>query len=173
MLVLHKFHIVKLLRVLLEVQGKFVRQSGGRGQYGDVWIRFEPNPGKGFEFVDAIVGGVVPREYIPAVKKGLENALLNGNLAGYPTIDVKATLFDGSYHDVDSSQIAFEVAASYAFKNSAQKCQPVLLEPIMLVEVEVPDEYLGTVIGDLISKTRYKLKDKRLEVMLDSKELRL
>ena len=135
-----------------EVQGKFVRQSGGRGQYGDVWIRFEPNPGKGFEFVDAIVGGVVPREYIPAVQKGLEAALLNGNLAGYPTIDVKATLFDGSYHDVDSSQIAFEVAASYAFKNSAQKCQPVLLEPIMLVEVEVPDEYLGTVIGDLISK---------------------
>ena len=135
-----------------EVQGKFVRQSGGRGQYGDVWVRFEPNPGKGFEFVDAIVGGVVPREYIPAVQKGLEAALLNGNLAGYPTIDVKATLFDGSYHDVDSSQIAFEVAASYAFKNSAQKCQPVLLEPIMLVEVEVPDEYLGTVIGDLISK---------------------
>ncbi len=135
-----------------EVQGKFVRQSGGRGQYGDVWIRFEPNPGKGYEFVDAIVGGVVPREYIPAVQKGLEAALLNGNLAGYPTIDVKATLFDGSYHDVDSSQIAFEVAASYAFKNSAQKCQPVLLEPIMLVEVEVPDEYLGTVIGDLISK---------------------
>ena len=135
-----------------EIQGKFVRQSGGRGQYGDVWIRFEPNPGKGFEFVDAVVGGVVPREYIPAVKKGLESALLNGNLAGYETIDVKATLFDGSYHDVDSSQIAFEVAASYAFKESKNKCEPVLLEPIMDVEVTVPDEYLGNVIGDLTSR---------------------
>ncbi|MCK9470734.1 MAG: elongation factor G [Bacilli bacterium] len=135
-----------------EVQGKFVRQSGGRGQYGDVWIRFEPNPGKGFEFVDAIVGGVVPKEYIPAVKKGLEASLLNGNLAGYETIDLKATLFDGSYHDVDSSQIAFEVAASYAFKESKDKCEPVLLEPIMDVEVVVPDEYLGNVIGDLTSR---------------------
>lgn len=135
-----------------EVQGKFVRQSGGRGQYGDVWVRFEPNPGKGFEFVDAIVGGVVPREYIPAVKKGLETAILNGNLAGYETIDIKATLFDGSYHEVDSSQIAFEVAASYAFKESKDKCQPVLLEPIMNVEVTVPDEYLGNVIGDLTSR---------------------
>lgn len=135
-----------------EIQGKFVRQSGGRGQYGDVWIRFEPNPGKGFEFVDAVVGGVVPREYIPAVKKGLESALLNGNLAGFETIDVKATLFDGSYHDVDSSQIAFEVAASYAFKETKNKCEPVLLEPIMDVEVTVPDEYLGNVIGDLTSR---------------------
>jgi elongation factor G len=135
-----------------EVQGKFVRQSGGRGQYGDVWIRFEPNPGKGFEFVDAIVGGVVPKEYIPAVKKGLEAALQNGNLAGYETIDIKATLFDGSYHDVDSSQIAFEVAASYAFKESKDKCDPVLLEPIMDVEVVVPEDYLGNVIGDLTSR---------------------
>ena len=135
-----------------EVQGKFVRQSGGHGQYGDVWIRFEPNPGKGFEFVDAIVGGVVPREYIPAVQKGLEAAITNGNLAGYPTIDIKATLFDGSYHEVDSSSVAFEVAASMAFKASAQKCQPILLEPIMSVEVLVPDEYLGSVIGDLTSR---------------------
>ncbi len=135
-----------------EVQGKFVRQSGGRGQYGDVWVRFEPNPGKGFEFVDAIVGGVVPREYIPAVAKGLENAIQTGNVAGYPTIDIKCTLFDGSYHDVDSSQIAFEVAASLAFKNSKDKCQPVLLEPIMAVDVTVPDEYLGNVIGDLTSR---------------------
>src|SRR5690606_23310536 len=109
-------------------------------------------PGKGFEFVDAIVGGVVPKEYIPAVKKGLEASLLNGNLAGYETIDLKATLFDGSYHDVDSSQIAFEVAASYAFKESKDKCEPVLLEPIMDVEVVVPDEYLGNVIGDLTSR---------------------
>ncbi len=135
-----------------EIQGKFVRQSGGRGQYGDVWIRFEPNPGKGFEFVDAIVGGVVPREYIPAVGKGLEAAILSGNLAGYPTIDIKATLFDGSYHDVDSSQIAFEVAASMAFKASKEKCQPVILEPIMNVEIVVPDEYMGNVIGDITSR---------------------
>lgn len=140
------------IKASAEVQGKFVRQSGGRGQYGDVWIRFEPNPGKGFEFVDAVVGGVVPKEYIPAVKKGLESAILNGNLAGYETIDLKATLFDGSYHDVDSSQIAFEVAASFAFKETKDKCQPVLLEPIMNVEVTVPDEYLGNVIGDLTSR---------------------
>jgi elongation factor G len=135
-----------------EVQGRFIRQSGGRGQYGDVWVRFEPNPGKGFEFVDAVIGGVIPREYIPAVRKGLENALHNGNLAGYETIDIKATLFDGSYHEVDSSQIAFEVAASFAFKESKDKCQPVLLEPIMNVEVVVPDDYLGNVIGDLTSR---------------------
>lgn len=135
-----------------EVQGKFVRQSGGRGQYGDVWIRFEPNPGKGYEFVDAVVGGVVPREYIPAVDKGLQAAIQNGNVAGYPTIDIKATLFDGSYHEVDSSQIAFEVAASLAFKNSKTKCEPILLEPIMSVEVVTPDEYLGNVIGDLSSR---------------------
>ena len=135
-----------------EVQGKFVRQSGGHGQYGDVWIRFEPNPGKGFEFVDAVVGGVVPKEFIGSVNKGVEAALANGNLAGYPTIDVKATLFDGSYHDVDSSQLAFEMAASLAFKASKDKCKPVLLEPVMQVVVEVPDEYVGTVLGDLISK---------------------
>ena len=135
-----------------EVQGKFVRQSGGHGQYGDVKVRFEPNPGKGFEFVDAIVGGVVPREYISSVSKGIESALANGNLAGYPTIDIKATLFDGSYHEVDSSAIAFEVAGSLAFKNSGKVCQPTLLEPIMSVVVEVPNEYLGNVIGDLISK---------------------
>lgn len=135
-----------------EVQGKFVRQSGGHGQYGDVKIRFEPNPGKGYEFVDAVIGGVVPKEFINSVNKGLEAALQNGNLAGYPTIDIKATLFDGSYHEVDSSQIAFEIAASYAFKNSKEKCEPTLLEPIMSVEVEVPEEYLGNVIGDLIGK---------------------
>ena len=140
------------IKTSAEVQGKFVRQSGGHGQYGDVWIRFEPNPGKGYEFVDAVVGGVVPKEFIGSVNKGIENALNNGNLAGYPTIDVKATLFDGSYHDVDSSQLAFEMAASIAFKASKDKCQPVILEPIMQVEVEVPDEYLGNVLGDLISK---------------------
>ncbi|MDD4212696.1 MAG: elongation factor G [Bacilli bacterium] len=140
------------IKASAEIQGRFVRQSGGRGQYGDCWIRFEPNPGKGYEFVDGIVGGVVPREYIPAVNKGLESALQSGNIAGYPTIDVKATLFDGSYHDVDSSQIAFEVAASMAFKASKEKCQPILLEPLMNVEVAVPDEYVGNVIGDLTSR---------------------
>ncbi|HOA63856.1 MAG: elongation factor G [Acholeplasmataceae bacterium] len=135
-----------------EVEGKFIRQSGGRGQYGHVWIRFEPNPGKGFEFVDKIVGGVIPREYIPAVEKGLRAAIETGNLAGYPTIDIKATLFDGSYHEVDSSQIAFEVAASIAFKASKDLCNPILLEPIMEVEVVTPTEYLGNVIGDLTSR---------------------
>ena len=140
------------IKTTAEVQGKFVRQSGGHGQYGDVKVRFEPNPGKGFEFVDAIVGGVVPKEYIGSVSKGIEAALANGNLAGYPTIDIKATLFDGSYHEVDSSAIAFEVAGSLAFKNSAKSCTPVLLEPIMSVVVEVPDEYLGNVIGDIIGK---------------------
>ncbi len=140
------------IRKAAEIQGKFVRQSGGRGQYGDCVVVFEPNPGKGFEFVDEIVGGVIPREYIPAVQKGIENALPNGNLAGYPTIDIKARLVFGSYHDVDSSQIAFEVAGGLAFKNSAAKCDPVLLEPIMSVDVVIPDEYLGNVIGDLSSR---------------------
>jgi elongation factor G len=135
-----------------EIQGKFVRQSGGRGQYGDVHIRFEPNPGKGYEFVNAIVGGVVPKEYIPSVDKGLQTSMESGVLAGYPTIDLKATLYYGSYHEVDSSQIAFEVAANYAFRETKNKCKPVILEPIMNVEVIVPDEYLGNVIGDLIGR---------------------
>ena len=140
------------ISVAAEVEGKFVRQSGGRGQYGHCVVNFEPNPGKGFEFVDEIVGGVIPREYIPAVEKGLRNALDNGNLAGYPTIDVKARLTFGSYHDVDSSQIAFEVAAGMAFKASKEKCRPVLLEPITLVEITVPEEYVGNVIGDLSTR---------------------
>ena len=140
------------ISVPAEVEGKFVRQSGGRGQYGHCVINFEPNPGKGFEFVDEIVGGVIPREYIPAVEKGLRNALDNGNLAGYPTIDIKARLTFGSYHDVDSSQIAFEVAAGMAFKASKEKCAPVLLEPVTLVEVTVPEEYVGNVIGDLSTR---------------------
>ena len=135
------------ISVAAEVEGKFVRQSGGRGQYGHCVVNFEPNPGKGFEFVDEIVGGVIPREYIPAVEKGLRNALDNGNLAGYPTIDVKARLTFGSYHDVDSSQIAFEVAAGMAFKASKDKCRPVLLEPITLVEITVPEEYVGNVMA--------------------------
>ncbi|MFA6661660.1 MAG: elongation factor G [Bacilli bacterium] len=135
-----------------DVQGKFVRQSGGHGQYGDVSIKFEPNPGKGFEFVNAVVGGVIPKEFIPAVKKGLESSLPTGNLAGYPTIDIKATLFYGSYHDVDSSQVAFEVAANLAFKASKDVCEPILLEPIMSVDIRVPEEYVGNVIGDLTSR---------------------
>ena len=137
------------IKVPAEVEGKFVRQSGGHGQYGHCVVKFEPNPGKGYEFVDEIVGGVIPREFIPSVNKGIEAALQNGNLAGYPTIDIKARLVFGSYHDVDSSAIAFEVAGGLAFKNSASKCQPVLLEPITLVEVVVPEDYVGTVIGDL------------------------
>ncbi len=135
-----------------EREGKYVKQSGGRGQYGHVWIKFEPNEGKGFEFVDAIVGGAVPREYINSVKVGLEDALETGMIAGYPVLDVKATLFDGSYHDVDSSEMAYKVAASLALKNAAKKCGPVLLEPIMAVEVTAPSEYLGSVMGDISSR---------------------
>ena len=135
-----------------DVEGKFIRQSGGRGQYGHVWIKFEPNEGKGFEFVDAIVGGSVPREYIGSVKQGLEDALNNGIVAGYPVLDIKATLFDGSYHDVDSSEQAYKIAASMALKNAAKKCAPVILEPIMKVEVTAPAEYLGSVMGDVSSR---------------------
>ena len=135
-----------------DCEGKYVKQSGGRGQYGHVWIKFEPNPDKGYEFVDAIVGGVVPREYIPVVDKGLQEALQTGVLAGYPMIDVKCTLFDGSYHDVDSNEMAFKIAASFALKEAAKKCKPVLLEPIMKVQVIVPDEYLGNVMGDITSR---------------------
>ena len=135
-----------------ECEGKYIKQSGGRGQYGHVWVRFEPNPDKGYEFVDEIVGGVVPREYIPVVDKGLQEALQSGVLAGYPMIDVKATLFDGSYHEVDSNEMAFKIAASFALKEAKNKCKPVLLEPIMKVDVTVPDEYFGNVMGDLTSR---------------------
>ena len=135
-----------------ECEGKYIKQSGGRGQYGHVWVKFEPNPEKGFEFVDAIVGGVVPREYIPVTDKGLQEAMAGGILAGYPMVDVKATLFDGSYHDVDSSEMAFKIAASMALKEAKNKCKPVLLEPIMKVEVVVPEEYMGNVMGDLTSR---------------------
>ncbi len=135
-----------------ECEGKYIKQSGGRGQYGHVWVRFEPNPDKGYEFVDEIVGGVVPREYIPVVDKGLQEALQTGVLAGYPMIDVKATLFDGSYHDVDSNEMAFKIAASFALKEAKNKCKPVLLEPIMKVEVTTPEEYFGNVMGDLTAR---------------------
>ncbi len=135
-----------------DCEGKYIKQSGGRGQYGHVWVEFEPNPGKGYEFVDAIVGGVVPREYIPVVDKGLQEAMESGILAGYPVIDVKATLHDGSYHDVDSSEMAFKVAASLALKEAKKNCDPVILEPIMSVEVTVPEEFLGTVMGDITAR---------------------
>ena len=135
-----------------ECEGKYIKQSGGRGQYGHVWIKFEPNPDKGYEFVDAVVGGVVPREYIPVTDKGLQEAMKTGVLAGFPMIDVKATLFDGSYHDVDSSEMAYKIAASMALKEAKNKCKPILLEPIMKVQVVVPDEYLGNVMGDITSR---------------------
>ena len=140
------------IRTAAECEGKYIRQSGGRGQYGHVWIKFEPNEGKGFEFIDAIVGGSVPREYIKPTQEGLEDALENGIIAGYPVIDIKATLFDGSYHDVDSSEMAYKIAASMALKEAGKKCKPVILEPIMFVEVTAPSEYLGSVMGDVSSR---------------------
>ena len=135
-----------------ECEGKHIKQSGGRGQYGHVWVRFEPNPEKGYEFVDNIVGGVVPREYISVIDKGLQEAMQTGILAGYPMVDVKATLFDGSYHDVDSSEMAYKIAASMALKEAGKKCKPAILEPIMFVEVTAPSEYLGSVMGDISSR---------------------
>lgn len=137
----------------VKAEGKFVRQSGGRGQYGHVWIELEPlEAGQGFEFVNKIVGGVVPREYIGPVENGIKEAMENGILAGYPAIDIRATLYDGSYHDVDSSEMAFKIAGSMAFKNAAVKAQPIILEPIMKVEVVVPEEYMGDVMGDINSR---------------------
>jgi elongation factor G len=138
------------IRKSVEQEGKFVRQSGGRGQYGHVWLRIEPRePGSGYEFVNAIVGGVVPREYIPAVDKGIQEQLQNGVIAGFPVVDVKVTLFDGSYHDVDSSEMAFKIAGSMGFKEGARKANPALLEPMMKVEVVTPEDYMGDVMGDL------------------------
>jgi len=137
------------IRKRVEQEGKFIRQSGGRGQYGHVWLRIEPREEGGYEFVNGIVGGVVPKEYIPAVDKGIQEQLKNGILAGYPVVDVKVTLFDGSYHDVDSSEMAFKVAGSMGFREGARKADPVMLEPIMAVEVETPEDYMGDVVGDL------------------------
>ncbi len=136
----------------VQVEGKFIKQSGGRGQYGHVWLKMEPDPGKGFEFVDAIKGGTVPREFIPAVEKGLRETLPNGVLAGFPVVDVKVTLFDGSSHDVDSNENAFKMAASMAFKDGMRQANPVLLEPMMAVEVETPEDFMGNVVGDLSSR---------------------
>ena len=138
------------IRKAVEQEGKFVRQSGGRGQYGHVWLKIEPRePGTGYEFVNGIVGGVVPREYIPAVDKGIQEQMQNGVIAGFPVVDVKVTLFDGSYHDVDSSEMAFKIAGSMGFKEGAKKASPALLEPIMKVEVVTPEEYMGDVMGDI------------------------
>jgi elongation factor G len=141
------------IRKMVEVEGKFVKQSGGKGQFGRVMLKMEPNEtGKGFEFIDAIKGGSVPREFIPAVEKGLRETLPNGVLAGFPVVDVKVTLFDGSYHEVDSNENAFKMAASIGFKDGMRKASPVLLEPMMAVEVETPEDYAGTVMGDLSSR---------------------
>jgi elongation factor G len=138
------------IRGKVEAEGKFVRQSGGRGQYGHVWLKLEPNEqGKGYEFVNGVVGGSVPREYVPAVDKGIKEAVETGVIAGYPIVDVKVTLFDGSYHDVDSNEMAFKIAGSMGFKDGFRRAKPVLLEPIMKVEVVTPEEYSGDVIGDL------------------------
>jgi elongation factor G len=138
------------IRKTVEQEGKFVRQSGGRGQYGHVWLRIEPRErGAGYEFVNGIVGGVVPREYIPAVDKGAKEQLENGVIAGFPMVDVRITAFDGSYHDVDSNEMAFKIAASMGVKEGARKADPVLLEPMMKVEVVTPEDYMGDVIGDL------------------------
>ena len=141
------------IKKAVEQEGKFVKQSGGRGQYGHVWLKIEPNePGKGYEFVDAIKGGTVPREYIPAVDKGLQDAITSGVLAGFPVVDVKFTLFEGSYHDVDSNENAFRMAAAIAFKEGMKRASPTLLEPMMSVEVETPEDYMGNVMGDLSSR---------------------
>jgi elongation factor G len=138
------------IRSAVEVEGKFVRQSGGRGQFGHVWLKLEPREeGAGYEFVNEIVGGVVPREYIPAVDKGIQEQMKNGVVAGFPVLDVKVTLFDGSYHDVDSNEMAFKVAGSMGFKKGALQANPVLLEPCMKVEVTTPEDYMGDVVGDL------------------------
>ncbi|MDD4907299.1 MAG: elongation factor G, partial [Methylobacter tundripaludum] len=137
------------IRKQVEREGKFIRQSGGRGQYGHVWLRIEPKQDGGYEFVNGVVGGVVPKEYIPAVDKGVQEQLKNGILAGYPVVDVKVTLYDGSFHDVDSNEMAFKIAGSMAFKEGARNAGPVLLEPIMAVEVETPEDYMGDVVGDL------------------------
>jgi elongation factor G len=137
----------------VEVEGKFIKQSGGRGKFGHVWLELMPNePGKGYEFINGIVGGVVPKEYIPAVSTGIQEAMKNGVIAGFPVVDIKVRLFDGSYHDVDSDELSFKVAGSIGFKEGARKARPILLEPIMSVEVVTPEDYLGDVMGDINSR---------------------
>jgi elongation factor G len=141
------------IRETAEAQGKYVKQSGGRGQYGDCWLRVEPQPqGAGFEFVDEVKGGVIPREYIPAIGKGVKEAMDRGIVAGYPMVDIKVAVYDGSYHEVDSSEAAFKMAGIFAFREACQKAKAVLLEPIMKVEVVTPEDYMGNIVGDLNSK---------------------
>jgi elongation factor G len=137
---------------MADVENKYVRQSGGHGQYGHVKIRIEPNPEKGYEFVNAVTGGAIPKEFIPAVDQGVQGAMQAGIMAGYPVVDTKVTLYDGSFHEVDSSELAFKIAASMAFKDAMAKADPVILEPIMKVTVTVPEEYMGDVIGDISSR---------------------
>jgi elongation factor G len=138
---------------VVETEGKFVRQSGGKGQYGHVWLTLEPQPaGAGFEFVNATVGGSIPREYIPAVEKGVQEAMEKGILAGYPMVDIKVSVTDGSYHEVDSSEMAFKIAASMGFMEGARRAAPLLLEPMMAIEVITPEEFMGQVLGDLTSR---------------------
>jgi len=155
-----------------EAEGKYIRQSGGRGQYGHVWLKVEPlGRGTGFEFVNAIRGGIIPSEYIPAVQKGIKEAMTKGVLAGYPVVDIQATLYDGSYHEVDSSEAAFKIAGSMAFQSAAKSAKLVLLEPIMKVEVVVPEKFLGDVTGDLSSKrARIEKMDERINMkVIDAK----
>jgi elongation factor G len=141
------------IKAASSAQGKYKRQSGGRGQYGDTWLKIEPLPrGKGFEFLDKIVGGAIPKNYIPAVEKGVRETMANGYLSGHPIVDVRVTLYDGSYHDVDSSDMAFKIAGSMGFKNAIEKAKPVILEPIMSMEITTPEECVGDVIGDLNSR---------------------
>ena len=140
------------MRRLSDVETKYARQSGGHGQYGHVKIKLEPNPEKGYEFVNAVTGGAIPKEFIPAVDQGIQGAMQAGILAGYPVVDVKVTLYDGSFHEVDSSELAFKIAGSMAFKEAMAKADPVILEPIMKVTVTVPEEYMGDVMGDLNSR---------------------
>ncbi|MEI7668129.1 MAG: elongation factor G, partial [Erysipelotrichaceae bacterium] len=163
------------IRKSAECEGRFIKQSGGKGQYGHVWVRFEPNEtGKGFTFVDKVVGGSIPKEYIKPTMEGIEAALANGLVAGYPIIDIKATLFEGSYHEVDSSEIAFKIAGSLALKEAAKKCNPVVLEPIMAVEVTAPSEYLGSVMGDVSSRRgTIKNQDERANAIVVQSDIPL
>ncbi|HPO06375.1 MAG TPA: elongation factor G, partial [Candidatus Pacearchaeota archaeon] len=166
------------VKAAAEAQGKFVKQSGGRGQYGDVHIRLEPRErGAGFEFVDEIKGGVIPREYINPTRKGIEEAMEKGVVAGYPMVDLKATLYDGSFHEVDSSEMAFKIAGSMALQAAARKANPVLLEPIMKLEVTIPQEFFGDVIGDLssrrgrIEETQDQMESKIIDVKVPLSEM--
>jgi elongation factor G len=157
---------------MAEAEGKYIKQSGGRGQYGHCWIRVEPQEeGGGNEFVDEIKGGVIPRDYIPAVQKGVEEALDQGVLAGFPMVDIKAAVYDGSYHEVDSNEAAFKMAAIFGFKDACRKANPVFLEPIMKVEVTTPEEYMGNVVGDLNSKSGQieKMSDRGNIKVIDAK----